>query len=438
MKKFFAIFCMLATLIMGANAKTIKVQWPANAIDVTGADPVELNGFYFVGNNSKATLTNSGFYTGGDSSSSARHIYYTPASNGTLTVEGTASGANTDRYIFVATAPGKDETAESVVAKVAIPEKGTRHSVSVALTAGTKYYICLHGNGTVTNISYDEALTFAIEKNEEESTITITPSDLTAPYYCGVLNPTLLAYWSTYNDSMQIAFHASIIAEIESQAALEAAYRTGVQTIYMNDFADLGGYKVLAAAMHYDADAEGNINYFVIDSEVASEMFEIKEKENPGPTPETVTFEVVAGTTTFTVTPSNLEVEYYIDVVEAGTYSAENLKDFGMASVEEYFDFILKEMGSGLEYFSGVQTQSYEDDWYIDESGDYEIRIFAVSNEYKRISDISLTPFTFSDPTSLNAVESAVKAVAGKMMTDGKLTIVKNGVRYNAQGMMVK
>lgn len=123
---------------------------------------VELNGFTFVGNNSKVTLGTGGFYTGGGSSETARHIYFTPKQNGTLTVVGNPSADNPSatssaRYIFVATAAGGSASASTVIGKVAIPSKGKNETLTVSgLVAGTTYYICLEGNGTIKSISYVE------------------------------------------------------------------------------------------------------------------------------------------------------------------------------------------------------------------------------------------------------------------------------------------
>lgn len=147
---------VLFSLNLMATVTSADFSKYSTAADVTGTTAVENNGFYFLGNNSKATLNKNGFTTGGNSSSTARHIYFTPTKNGTLTVRGTASAVNTDRYIFVATAAGADETADNVIAKVAIPEKGTNHSFQAYLTAGTTYYICIHGNGTINQLSFDD------------------------------------------------------------------------------------------------------------------------------------------------------------------------------------------------------------------------------------------------------------------------------------------
>lgn len=158
MQKFtkFALALVMGLGAAASYADTVSIQWPEESIDATGADPIALNdGFYAVGNNSKVTLTKNGFYTGGSSSASARYMYYTPEYDGTISVEASASGDNTDRYVFVATAPGADETAATVVGSAAIPEKGVRHTATAELTAGTMYYFCLHGNGTITNVSYE-------------------------------------------------------------------------------------------------------------------------------------------------------------------------------------------------------------------------------------------------------------------------------------------
>lgn len=143
-----------------AQAATITVDFskaPNDGSQTIKNGSVELNGFTFVGNNSKVTLGKGGFYTGGGSSETARHIYFTPSKNGTLTVAGNASADNTDRYIFVATAAGGSSDASTVIGKVDIPTKGVKNTLTVSgLIAGTTYYICLQGNGTITSISYVE------------------------------------------------------------------------------------------------------------------------------------------------------------------------------------------------------------------------------------------------------------------------------------------
>lgn len=112
--------------------------------------------------------------------------------------------------------------------------------------------------------------------------------------------------------------------------------------------------------------------------------------ENHGtPAPTTCTFDVVAGAETFTVTPSDNNVQYYIEVLPAG---------YDIETVTEFFDGMFDEMGAGLEYFSGVQTQSYADDWYMDEPGDYVIYICAVNDNYERASDIKAVEFTLEAP----------------------------------------
>lgn len=148
-----------------SKPKSITVDFSQfEGVDATGSTPIAAKEgvFSFVGNNSKVTLTASGFYTGGNSSSSARHIVVKPETDGILTVEGTASGDNTDRYIFVATAAGADENADNVLNKVAIPEKGVRHSFETELRGGNTYYVCLHGNGTITALSFQPGVITAV------------------------------------------------------------------------------------------------------------------------------------------------------------------------------------------------------------------------------------------------------------------------------------
>lgn len=164
------------------SAATINVDFSKATGDVTGTTPIVLNGFSFVGNYKNSLLNKNGFYTGGNSSATQKHIYYTPSKNGTLTVTGAPSGDG-DRYIFVATTPGGDASASDVVAKVAIPVKGQRQTVSANLVAGTTYYVCLQGNGTITGLSFVEAelpsadaskeLTIAKGKNSVDVELTL-------------------------------------------------------------------------------------------------------------------------------------------------------------------------------------------------------------------------------------------------------------------------
>lgn len=165
MKKFF-LMISAALLAIAASAETINVAWPEEPIDATGAEPIALNDglFQCVGNNSKVTLTKSGFYTGGNSTAEARHIMVFPGYDGTLTVEAAASGDNTDRYVFVSTEnAGADETAADVIGSVAIPEKGVRHTFTVPVTANDVFFVCLHGNGTITNLTYTYGEAPAVE-----------------------------------------------------------------------------------------------------------------------------------------------------------------------------------------------------------------------------------------------------------------------------------
>lgn len=148
--------------IQVAQAATISVDFgkaPADGNATIQSGNVVLDGFTFVGNNNKVTLTKSGFYTGGSSNNAARHIYFTPSKNGTLIITGIASADNNnERYILVATAPVSDANASTVVNKVAISSKSKTSKLTVSgLVAGTTYYICLAGNGTIKTISYEEA-----------------------------------------------------------------------------------------------------------------------------------------------------------------------------------------------------------------------------------------------------------------------------------------
>lgn len=149
--------------------------------------------------------------------------------------------------------------------------------------------------------------------------------------------------------------------------------------------------------------------------------------ENLGPVVEKeYTFEVVAGDTEFTVTPSDNEVLYYIELLPS---------EYDKETVTNYFDGIFEEMGSGLEYFSGKQTQSYEE-WYCDEGEEGNICICAVSNDYKRISEVSLIPFKYDTTTGITIVNNAVKNAVifnlngQRINANVKGIVIKNGKKF--------
>ena len=116
---------------------------------------------------------------------------------------------------------------------------------------------------------------------------------------------------------------------------------------------------------------------------------EPEPEPEPQPTREPMTFEIQTGETSFTVTPSSQEYQYYIEVVD-GTYTAEEITG--------YFDQIFEEMGAGLDHFTGTQTQSYKEDWWIDEPGDYTIAVCDVNDDYTRNGNVVLAHFTIPEP----------------------------------------
>lgn len=195
-----SLVALFASVI--ANAFTFDFSQFADGVDATGNTPVMTDGFSFVGNNSKVTLTKSGFYTGGSSSATARHIVFTPEKNVTLTVEATASGDNTDRFVAiadVACSPAADGS--NVIAKTMMPAKGTRVKVSANLKAGTTYYIVLYGNGTVTGISYEESAPAVntVEAGKYIAEVTIAEAEgVTAP-------DNFKAYVGTHKYGMDLA-----------------------------------------------------------------------------------------------------------------------------------------------------------------------------------------------------------------------------------------
>lgn len=161
-------------------------------------------------------------------------------------------------------------------------------------------------------------------------------------------------------------------------------------------------------------------NEYQLYKETTNEAVNVIFVENHGapvPTPQ-VTFEVEAGEHTFTVTPSVEDALYYIELLPAG-YSAE--------FITNHLDQTLEEFGEGLEYFSGVQTQSYLDDWYIDESGDYVIVVCAVDEDYNRVGDVVITEFTLDLATGIDSI-SAQKAATYYNLAGQRVNGAKNGI----------
>lgn len=146
--------------------------------------------------------------------------------------------------------------------------------------------------------------------------------------------------------------------------------------------------------------------------------------------PAEYSFEVVAGVSDFTVTPSDENVQYYIEVLEAG-YDEE--------TITGYFDMIFEEMGEGLEYFSGNQKQSYVEDWYIEDDGDYVIALCAVSEDYKRASDVVIVPFSFNYLATGIQVAQAQKNAPIYNLAGQKVTSAHKGIVIrNGKKMLVK
>lgn len=139
--------------------------------------------------------------------------------------------------------------------------------------------------------------------------------------------------------------------------------------------------------------------------------------------PATYRFEINAGAENFTVTPSDATVMYLIDVLPEGIFEKYEIDD-----IDGYYDDMVEEYGSGLEYFKGTQTQSYEEDWYIEDDGVYEIRVFAVSPEYKRISEITMVK------TPLVTSIQEIKTNDGKVI---RINLAGQQVGANAKGIVI-
>lgn len=134
------------------------------------------------------------------------------------------------------------------------------------------------------------------------------------------------------------------------------------------------------------------------------------------------TFQIEDHGTTFTVTPSDEEVMYYVELLPA-EHDAE--------TVAAYFDSIFEEMGEGLEYFQGVQAQSYEDDWCCEVGEEGKIWVCAVSADYKRVSELFSKEFTVTDtPTGI----VNVKTGEGKAVL---FNLAGQKVGANAKGLII-
>ena len=208
---------------------------------------------------------------------------------------------------------------------------------------------------------------YSFQVTPGKTNFTVIPSDENVKYYMEVIG----AGYST----AEIAGYFDMMFE-EMGDGLD--YFSGIQNqSYAKDWwiDEEGDYVIAVCAVSDD-------NKRV--SEVTVVPFTIGGEDEPVGN---YSFEVVAGKEDFTVTPSDENVKYYMEVIGAG-YSAEEITG--------YFDMMFDEMGSGLEYFTGVQTQNYAEDWWIDEEGDYVIAVCAVSADNKRLSAVTVVPFTIS------------------------------------------
>ncbi len=206
---------------------------------------------------------------------------------------------------------------------------------------------------------------YSFQVTPGKTNFTVIPSDENVKYYMEIIG----AGYST----AEIAGYFDMMFE-EMGDGLD--YFSGIQNqSYAKDWwiDEEGDYVIAVCAVSDD-------NKRV--SEVTVVPFTIGGEDEPMGD---YSFEIEAGKEDFTVTPSDKNVKYYMEVIGAG-YSTEEITG--------YFDMMFDEMGSGLEYFTGVQTQNYAEDWWIDEEGDYVIAVCAVSADNKRLSAVTVVPFT--------------------------------------------
>lgn len=158
-------------------------------------------------------------------------------------------------------------------------------------------------------------------------------------------------------------------------------------------------------------------------------------------TPEEITYKVELNGYDMTVTPSDENVSYYVEVMdnESYDYLMNNLTDFGLESLEDYFDVTLEDMGAGLEYFQGTTTLNLVDEWFVEDGDDvngYTLMICAVDENYNRIGDVKV--MAFDTLVAINSIKAEKAAtyynLAGKRINNAQKGIVIS----NNHKMMVK
>lgn len=144
--------------------------------------------------------------------------------------------------------------------------------------------------------------------------------------------------------------------------------------------------------------------------------------------------EVSLSATSFTVAPADAEQDYAVVMEAAESYNA------GVAALGNSYA-AMRIKNDALEVYSGTQTLNYADVCPEElEEGDYVLLIAAaeVVGEGQELSlnvlsEVLVTDLTYPYvPTALENIEAA-KAV--KVVNNGKLFILRDGVRYDALGV---
>ena len=160
---------------------------------------ISYEGLTLVGNTNSSYTSDyvsasAGFHMNGNSSSNSRHIKYTPAYSGTLTVTYKSNnGSATDRITAIGTAvstfSSTTENVPSTVLACGYTNGSTAQTISAELTAGTTYYIFFASGGqTITKLTYvystgtkttwdEPSIAYVYDSSTEKYNITITSDD---------------------------------------------------------------------------------------------------------------------------------------------------------------------------------------------------------------------------------------------------------------------
>ncbi len=153
-------------------------------------------------------------------------------------------------------------------------------------------------------------------------------------------------------------------------------------------FAELGieeGNEIKVLASEYKLYGETN--------EAVNVVF--VENHGTPASPVNCTFDIAFNNDEFTVIPSVDGVQYFFNILPADGYDTEELPML--------FDYLLEEMGEGLDYCDSKETEPL--DWWVDteETNNYIVAVITVNDSYERTSDVTIIPFSAVNMTITSA-----------------------------------